>query len=256
MTAHELDDLSVDIGMISAEALEQHLERLGAATFHCEDLDYLCRWVTRLGTPYRHPHAGDDAVTTIETRSDHAPLGRRAFTSGGLYPHTDRSVLARPPGLLVFWCEESDAEGGDAVMVDGKTLFDDWAIPTGHVQVLMDPTNFIISADGTTARRPLLEQWGENEYSLRFRNDDGIHCSATALASFRQMLKAIESHVLTFPLHRGVGYIVQNTRWLHGRLPFHGYRKCSRLLLASFGEHHRTFSTFTSGARVAELPAA
>lgn len=252
MTSDFFSELFVDIENTSTKDLEAHLIASGAATFRCSDPANIRRWASQLGSPYRHPHADDDDVTTIETRSSNAPLGRRAFTNSGLYPHTDRSVLARPPGLLIFWCDEADADGGDTVLVDGKALLEDWAAERpDDVQTLMDPTHFIISADGKSVRRPLFERWGDAEYSIRFRNDEGIHCSAPAVGSFRQLLAEIDDRSLTFPLNPGAGYIVQNTRWLHGRLPFRGYRKCSRVLLSSFGSNERSFATFSTDANLA-----
>lgn len=248
MSQNLFEELLINISDVDAFQIEQRLVERGAATFRVEDFAELREWATSLGPVFHHPHADPDGVTVIETRARAKALGQRGFSPRSLYPHTDRSSLARPPSLLLFWCEASEGTGGETMMVDGLRVLRKWQQSSPEeLDLLMNPTHFILSSDAGTVRRPIIEQWGRSAFSFRFRNDEGIHCSAAALTQFRRLLNYIEAGLESFPLMPGSGYIIQNTRWLHGRREFSGRRRCCRLLLTGIHGGSAKFESFRAG---------
>lgn len=208
-----------------------------------------------LGSRMAHPDSGADGATRL-----HAPSGanvpaltgeQRGFSRRSLYPHTDRSSTPGPPPLLVFWCDKPSRIGGDSVFADGLRI---WKV-LNHTRpdslaVLESPDNFLFSYQDSVWRSPVFERHSPSRRSVRFRGDNLLYANSGAWPPLRVFAQTLEANTVRLKLGAGQGYIVQNSRWLHGRTRFFGERTCRRVLIAPHAQFGDTFNAF----EVAERP--
>ncbi|WP_219420443.1 TauD/TfdA family dioxygenase [Pseudonocardia nigra] len=79
-----------------------------------------------IGSVVPHRDSDSDGVTVIQDRGVRE-AAMAGFTRAALPPHTDRSGVANPPGLLLTACGRQPDIGGEALIVDGRAVHDDLA---------------------------------------------------------------------------------------------------------------------------------
>jgi len=234
---------------MTGSSLSDIIARHGLVFFENMPEAALGDMVDALGSRMAHPDSGADGATRL-----HAPPGAnaqvlagecRGFSRRSLYPHTDRSSTPAPPPLLVFWCDKPSRHGGDSVFADGLRI---WNVLNqtrpDTLAVLESPDNFLFSYQDSVWRSPVFEHHSPSRRSVRFRGDNLLYANVGAWPHLRVFARTLEANMVRLKLGAGQGYIVQNSRWLHGRTRFFGERTCRRVLLAPHAEFADAFAAF------------
>lgn len=176
-----------------------------------------------------HRDADADGVTVI-TKTQDESSGFTGFTDAELIPHTDGSAASSPPGLVLLTCQQAADEGGSTRVVDGALLTR--ALADQHpaaLGLLSAPQAAFFGTAGAYLGAPL-EPAGPGRNRIRLRLDDLAWFSTEAAAAIPLLRDAIAAHTRTFRLRQGDGFLLSNTRWLHGRDNFVGHRSMLRIL--------------------------
>lgn len=214
-----------------ANDLMRHLASDGLVTVTGVDGEARALEVARrLGDVRAHRDSAASGITRLEVAGETQAAGFRGFSDAGLFVHTDRSVAKHPPSLLFFWCEIPSEEGGETLLVDGRRVYEKLSMYEPRVfEAVTKPNAAVFASDGVFYCGAIYERLREGRLAVRFRYDELLYMApplAEAMPVFRGFLDASQ---ISFRLAAGQGYILQNTRWLHGRRPFRGARRCGRL---------------------------
>ncbi len=225
--------MTIEAHRFTTETVIAELIRFGLIFFEDLPVGRLRGVLSELGSIISHPDAGADGATAVEAGSGREPVreGRRGLSRQALFPHTDRSVASEPPALLAFWCEAPARHGGFSVFADGRRLHRRLACTRPDtLEALEASGRYLFRYDDAHTGRAVFETMGSGRRRLRYRKDDFLYAAPSAWAHLERFARLIEDNLITVKLGRGQGYIVQNTRWLHGRTAFIGARSCKRLL--------------------------
>lgn len=175
-----------------------------------------------LGAVVPHRDSRPDGVTVLEDRGE-TTVGMVGFSARHLTPHTDRSGVPTPPGLVLTVCGHPPSAGGEALLVDGQAVYEDLA--TGNPEALealsAPKTALFGGADGHLGS--VFAPTGDL-VAVRLRLDRLARFAPTVATYLPALRAAIGRHQRLVPLPAGTGYIVNNRRWLHGRRGFTGNR--------------------------------
>jgi TfdA family taurine catabolism dioxygenase TauD len=177
-----------------------------------------------------HRDAGTDGVTVISATRDTVAPGYTAFTDAELNPHTDGSSLADPPPLVMLACLQPAAEGGETCVVDGARVLETFAdrFPAALRTLAVPGSAFFGAADGHLGS--VCAEAGPGRVQIRLRLDELARFSADVTGTLPLLRTVIEESTETFWLHSGEGFLLSNTRWLHGRRRYAGQRVMLRVL--------------------------
>ncbi|WP_051341845.1 TauD/TfdA family dioxygenase [Pseudonocardia spinosispora] len=180
-----------------------------------------------LGVLAPHRDSRPDGVTVIEDRGA-TESGMVAFTRQGLAPHTDRSSIPVPPGLVLTACGYVPVAGGESLLADGKAIYDELASTSpAALEAFCTPRSALFgSADGYLGS--IFTRQGDR-VSIRLRTDDLVRFGPIVNTHMSTLEAAIEKHTTTMPMPAGSGYVINNLRWLHGRNDFRGRRLLYRV---------------------------
>jgi len=183
-----------------------------------------------LGTVVPHPDSGPDGVTAIADRGTH-DAALAGFTRSALSPHTDRSGVAQPPGLLLTTCGREPLSGGQPVLVDGRAVYDELATTAPDaLDALHTPRSAMFGgADGHLGS--VFTRHTDNVVAIRFRLDALARFAPVAAPHLPALRAAIRQHTITLPAVAQTGYVLNNHRWLHGRLAYEGPRLMYRVMI-------------------------
>ena len=209
-----------------SEALDA-LGRYGLLRIAQCAVDELQAFLDTWTEPYSHPHEDAPGVTLIRPMSTRAAeAGMAAFTHSKLKLHTDRASSPAPPAVLSTLVIEQSSSGGDAIFLDGDTLFPS-TIPDENTL-----GGLTLCADERNGNLPLLEVKDDGRRFVRYRDDEIGHPEARNPEA-GDLLERIYG-CLSQPVHLhmgpGQGYILHNCRYLHGREAFSGHRVVVRFL--------------------------
>jgi hypothetical protein len=183
------------------------------------------------GTVVPHRDSGPDGVTVIEDRGaqDAALAG---FTRSPLSPHTDRSGSACPPDLVLTVCGRAAASGGEVLLVDGRAVYIDLERNAPEaLRALASPRSALFGgADGQLCSVFTVEG---GVIAVRLRLDSLARFGPAAAPHIPALRTAIARQTRTVPIHTGLGYVLDNRRWLHGRRAYEGQRLLFRVLASA-----------------------
>jgi alpha-ketoglutarate-dependent taurine dioxygenase len=213
----------------AGERLVALLRDEGLATFEgVADRAAFVRLAHRIMKIWPHRDSDPDGVTAIRDHGAIARLpGYSGFGRGELTVHTESSAAEHPPQLMMLLCAAGALSGGECRLVDGARL---------HQELIARDADLLA---GLTA--PGGVHFGGGQFGsvfatagdrtvVRFRLDELAQFPPRLirrLPDLRALLRELEVCV---PLAPGVGYLLCNTRWMHGRAAFTGERLVYRLL--------------------------
>jgi gamma-butyrobetaine dioxygenase len=156
-----------------------------------------------------------------------------AYTAIGLGVHSDNPYRHPSPGVQLLHCLESDAPGGDTLLVDGYHAAEILRRenPDGFALLSQVPLNFRYTDANTDlrARQTLITADGDGVvHAVHFNNRSADWLDAPAdvtqawyqaYRAFGRILKRPELE-LVFRLEPGDCVVMQNDRTLHGRTAF------------------------------------
>lgn len=178
-----------------------------------------------------HRDAAIDGVTVITSSGDALPPpGYAGFTSTELSPHTEGSSVSSPPALVMLACLEPAVDGGESDVVDGRRVFMTLAdVAPDALRALSAPRSaFFGAGDGHLGS--VFEDVGDGRVGIRLRLDELGRFSPGASRILPQLRVAIDEHRMSLRLRAGEGFLLSNSRWLHGRRRFSGQRVILRIL--------------------------
>jgi hypothetical protein len=188
---------------------------------------HLARGLTAL---YPHPDGDPDGLTLLHTRDDGEELGKRGFSDAELLPHTERSCMTAPPHLLMLMCLAPGRHGGETLLIDGRSVAEDLARNEPESWRLLSGPGTAYFGGAAGHAGSIFEPIGSGRWTIRLRLDGLVRFAPQALPHVVILRKAIDRHTKTLLLEPGQGFVLDNTRWLHGRRPFQGPRTMLRAL--------------------------
>ncbi|MGI5233778.1 TauD/TfdA family dioxygenase [Actinoallomurus sp. CA-142502] len=190
------------------------------------DRNHLLRVARRLVTIRPHRSAGADGVSVIADRADQRS-GYTAYSTAALPPHTDGTAMPNPAHLIILACQEQAGAGGESLAIDGQAVYRTLAAEyPSELKELCRPNSAVFNG----LRSSVFAQLNDGRVVVRCRFDELVQYDP-AVASILAIFKAvIAKHTETVRLRPGEGYIIDNSRWAHGRAQFTGTRVMLRVL--------------------------
>lgn len=195
------------------------------------DAASLLRLARSIGTVVSHRDSGMDGVTVIsDLGAEFLRRGFAGFSDRALNPHTDRSGVAHPPGLLLTSCRRPASMGGECVVVDGRAVYEHLAHSEPDALRAFRAPRSVLFGGASGYLGSIFTEIEDGRVAIRLRLDELAQFSPEVSCWLPALLGAVDRHAMTFTLHPGQGYILDNHRWLHGRRAFVGQRVLYRVL--------------------------
>lgn len=225
---------SVRSDLVKADELKEHVDEHGIARFQLESRAELIELSRRFGPLLTHRDADPDTVTVVRHVPEKDGLdGYAGLAAGPLRPHTDGSGNSIVPKYITLWCARNDGIGGECTMADGQAVVEDLLRDSPWVvERLSAPHAAIYRSGHEEYRGPVITRTGDR-WKIRLRLDTNGYFATETLQSVVALRDAIAARTFTFPLAPGEGYIIDNERYLHGRLTFQGSREMLRTLIGA-----------------------
>jgi hypothetical protein len=190
-----------------------------------DDLLRLARSITVI-----KPHRDSDptGLTTIADLGGQVQSGFAGFSACALNPHTDRSGVTNPPALLIMSCGRRATSGGECVAIDGKAIYDDLAASEPEALAAFNRPRSVLFG-GAAGHLGSIFSRSHDRLAIRLRLDELATFSPDVTRWLPVLRSAIDRHATVFGLMAGQGYVLDNHRWLHGRLAFSGHRVMYRI---------------------------
>ncbi len=218
------------IDVETASSLARSLEREGHVWLDmaAPEVEALAR---RLGPIRSHRDSASGGATHIRPRQGKISAGA-AFTRDALPPHTDGSSVMHPADLVVNHCVRAGS-GGEVLLVDGQLVFRALAA-TRHDVVRHLEMPYYAFGEARLRAAVFSCHPARATCMVRYRNDGLLAPMNRRAQQALQVLDTyIQMHTQSRPLSTGEVYIVDNTRFLHGRTTFSGDREVVRYLVDS-----------------------
>lgn len=222
---------SFDISSVieNPDLFKKYFQENGAAILTNINNDQLALdFSKKIGKIFFNPDADSYGITRVTNVDSKSGINKKGFTNVGLFPHTDRSSEVSPPDFVMLWCEKPAEQGGDTLLVDGKSLHDKLSFEDEDLfSALTKEKSVIFSSGDNFYHGSILEK--KLKTMIRFRYDELGYFNRKMIKYINKFIEQVEELSIKFKLNSGEGYIVSNTRWLHGREAFIGERKYNRL---------------------------
>lgn len=121
-------------------------------------------------------------------------------------------------------CRRPASSGGDCVLIDGKSVYDDLAESEPDTLRALCAPHSVLFGGWSGHLGSIFTPTGEGRVVLRLRLDELARFSPDVTRSLPAFRAAIDRHAITVRLAAGQGYIVHNHRWMHGWREFTGRR--------------------------------
>jgi alpha-ketoglutarate-dependent taurine dioxygenase len=227
-----IQHVAVDLDDTLLAQLTPLLCRDGVLTFEgVPDRAALLSLSRRIMSVSHHRDSEQDGITVIHDRGD---LVRRRPSYAGfghdeLIVHTEGSALARPPQLMMLYCGRSAGSGGACRLLDGAELHRALAVRYPDLLASLSSPRSVLFG-GSAGHLGAVFEEAAGHAVVRFRLDDLVQFSPQITRKLPILRALIAELVVSVNLTPGHGYLLCNTRWLHGREAFTGERLMYRLL--------------------------
>jgi hypothetical protein len=207
------------------------LARNGLVTFECEPTRAAALALARqLMIPRTHRHADADGITVICDRGSLASRpGYAGFGTGELEPHTELTSAPQPPALLMLACARAAPSGGASFVADGAVVHAHLA-GSQHLlaAALARPRTAIFGDPGWPSA--VFEPEPDGWMTIRLRLDDLARFTPGVRRAVSRLREVIAEHMVELTLQPGQGFLLDNSRMLHGRRAFSGERVMYRVI--------------------------
>jgi len=191
----------------------------------------LLRLVTSLLTVWHHRDSDPDGITVIRDRGDIAlQPGSAGLGHEELPVHTESSAEPYPPELMLLHCARGATSGGECRLLDGARLYQELANRDPELLYEMSAPRSALFGGAAGHLGSVFAPDTDGRTEIRFRLDELVRFSpqiTSRLPFLRNLLAEFQTPVRLKP---GGGYLLCNTRWLHGRAGFAGERLMYRVL--------------------------
>jgi hypothetical protein len=168
-----------------------------------------------------HRDSEPDGVTTIVDLGESiVRSGFAGFSACALNPHTDRSGVPHPPALLMMSCTQAAATGGECVLIDGQAVYDDLAESEPEALTALSTPRSVLFGGAAGHLSSIFSDNGCGRIAVRLRLDELAQFAPEVDRWIPALRAAIDRHAFEFRLTAGLGYVLDNHRWLHGRRAF------------------------------------
>ncbi|WP_158073508.1 TauD/TfdA family dioxygenase [Actinophytocola xanthii] len=188
----------------------------------------LLRLARSIATIVPHRDSDSTGITAIADVGSQVRSGFAGFTTSALNPHTDRSGIDRPPALLLMSCQQPATRGGECVVIDGKSVYDDLASTNPEAIKALSAPRSVLFGGAAGHLGSIFTRVGDR-VSVRLRLDDLAKFSSEVARWIPDLRATLGRHIHILRLNAGQGYILDNHRWLHGRRTFSGQRVMYRV---------------------------
>jgi hypothetical protein len=132
--------------------------------------------------------------------------------------------------LMMLVCARPATRGGACVLVDGYAVHRDLLerAPAAVAALSAPGTAWFGGREGTASA--VFTERGGGRLVVRWRWDALVRFRPEARPHLGALRAAMALHRRVLPLRAGEGYVIDNSRWLHGRTAFDGPRVCWRAL--------------------------
>ncbi len=222
-------DFSTKIKLIKQQLFSQgfvYVENI----FSDDDAIHVVNW---LGVIVKSPDADATGITDVSNMTTgQNTKNSAAFTNKELFLHTDRAPVAVPPRYLMNWMVTKNCTGGESLLVDGYELFKNLSLNYSEIANILTCPDIACFTDGIdTYTGPIFSKNEHGEIKIRFRYDQCAFFKIEASYAIEILLSEIKKITRMIDFNVGGGYIIDNTRWLHGRRGFNGDRSVKRILI-------------------------
>lgn len=203
-------------GMITFESSPQRADVLALAR--------------QIMTIWPHRDSEPDGITVLQDRGDLAKeRGFAGFGHHALGAHTEASAVESPPQLMMLVCAQAATAGGQCSLVDGRELYRELLARDPELLAALSTPRSVLFGGAAGHLGAVFEERAGRTL-IRLRMDDLARFSpqiGLRLSDLRELIQELEQ---TVALQPGSGYLLDNTRWLHGRAAFSGARTMYRIL--------------------------
>lgn len=215
--------------MQTSTTLERAIQEEGRALVRCAPGTLVTRaerFSAILGPVLKsHERAGENGIVHLKYNprppGEYQPVGEGCAY---LSPHTDSPFRDPSPRVIAMGCLAQAGSGGETTLVDGSDLlrFLEREHTEGLAALMRTPVH--ITRDQSRRTFCVVTPNAEARLELRYRNDAGV--SLEVPDEVRDVVRAIAAYV-DDPANQEVVtlaandlLVLDNTRFLHGRLPF------------------------------------
>ncbi|MEU4254328.1 TauD/TfdA family dioxygenase [Amycolatopsis sp. NPDC026612] len=234
MLATVLSECRVDVTAVGgAGELAAVLAQRGVALFDgVRSEQQLLQLTARLGRIVPHRDSVPSGITVLADHGETRPRpGQAGFSRQPLAPHTDCSDRSRPPLLVMAVCVRPAERGGEYILVDGQAVHGELAAiaPDALADFSMRRGAYYGGSAGIVGN--VFEPGPGHLVGMRLRRDELARFAPHTQRWLPVLGQVIDRHAVSIPAVTGCGYVINNWRWLHGRVGFTGHRTVCRVHL-------------------------
>lgn len=218
------------------------LSENGIYLFASQDKTVVLDAVSHLGRLVKHTESQDSVTTQIEARlSFDYKRGQRGFSNCSLAPHSDQSLRSPPIRYLGLLFKKPALVGGSSTFVDMKLAYQKMATSfPEYLDDLFDPDTLVHRFDDVYTSVPVFSKGASNHVVSQVRFDELNYVSFSKVQAVQKLHDIVNELTVSVDLKQNQDFIVDNTRWLHGRHKFFGARSAERFLIAANSDDNPT----------------
>ena len=217
-----------DAGLRLAAQLGEH----GLATFDgIASREQALNLAATVMTLWPHRDSEEDGITVLSDRGDTAQQpGLAGFGNTALDLHTETATIAEPPQLMMLTCISGASSGGACRLADGYKIFRHLRDGFPDLLEQLCQPRSVLFGGAVGYLGSVFELGIDRRVRIRLRTDKLAKFSPQVAHRISQLRQEINRCAVGIPLQPGQGYLLANTRWLHGRDAFDGNRLMYRIL--------------------------
>ncbi|MES0884308.1 TauD/TfdA family dioxygenase [Roseibium sp. SCP14] len=231
----KFDPFSEKAEKFDAQAMKEDLKANGIYRFEFDSTSEVEDGLSRMGQLVNHPDSDGRLATQLEAtgKRDYG-RGQRGFSNCSLPPHTDQALRSPPLAYLALLCIQPAQVGGESLFVDSKLVYRRLSIEyPKFLEVLSNPEIIAHRFEDQFSSVPVFTALEDDRIIARVRFDELCYSSIAGIDAIQKLREIVEEYTVRISVKQNQGFVVSNSRWLHGRSDFVGERKYLRYLVAA-----------------------